>query len=168
MSSLATLLASLAAMAVTMEDCPEQSSPKCEEPPRSVTSAGSDPAYPAEFYTPFQPQTALEMLERTPGFSISDGSGVRGFGGAAGNVLIDGQRPTVKAGGISEVLRRIPSAQVARIVLLRGSDAAEAQGQTLVANVILKTDARGAGTATLTLARAADGGLSPTAKASYA
>ncbi|AJP71387.1 TonB-dependent receptor domain-containing protein [Sphingomonas hengshuiensis] len=168
MSSLATLLASLAAMAGTMEDCPEQSSPKCEEPPRSVTSAGSDPAYPAEFYTPFQPQTALEMLERTPGFPISDGSGVRGFGGAAGNVLIDGQRPTVKAGGISEVLRRIPSARVARIVLLRGSDAAEAQGQTLVANVILKTDARGAGTATLTLARAADGGLSPTAKASYA
>lgn len=168
MNSLAMLAASLAAMAGTVEHRPERSHARNEELSPSAAPPGSDPAYAADFYTPFQPQTALEMLERTPGFSISDGSGVRGFGGAAGNILIDGQRPTVKAGGISEVLRRIPSAQVERIVLLRGSDAAEAQGQTLVANVILKTDVRGAGTATLTLARAADGGLSPTAKASYA
>lgn len=162
------LLAGLAAMAGVGEDRPEPAAASGEGAPQPVGPTRSDPGYPAKFFTPFQPQTALEMLERTPGFAITDGNGVRGFGGAAGNVLIDGQRPTVKAGGISEVLRRIPSAQVERIVLLRGSDTAEAQGQTLVANVILKTDARGAGTAALTLARAADGGLSPTAKASYA
>ncbi|MCW2389641.1 hypothetical protein M2333_002687 [Sphingobium sp. B11D3B] len=165
MTMMTALFASLAAMAGVGEDRPQQGAASAEG---STPLSSADPTYPAEFYADFQPQTALEMLERTPGFSISDGGGVRGFGGAAGNVLIDGQRSTVKAGGISEVLRRIPSTQVERIVLLRGSDAAEAQGQTLVANVILKADARGAGTATVTLARTADGGLSPTAKASYA
>ena len=108
------------------------------------------------------------MLERTPGFLLSEGSAVRGFGGAAGNVLIDGQRPTVKAGGITEVLRRIGARQVDRIVLLRGSEAAEAQGQTLVANVIRKADAAGSGNAVLELARTEDGRISPTARISHA
>nr|WP_314467232.1 TonB-dependent receptor [uncultured Novosphingobium sp.] len=129
---------------------------------------GPDPVYPAAFYAAFQPQTALDMLERTPGFLLSEGSAVRGFGGAAGNVLIDGQRPTVKAGGITEVLRRIGARQVDRIVLLRGSEAAEAQGQPLVANVIRKTDAAGSGNAVLELARTEDGRISPTARISHA
>ncbi|WP_240530003.1 TonB-dependent receptor [Novosphingobium sp. PC22D] len=127
-----------------------------------------EPVYPADFYAPFQPQTALDMLERTPGFTLSEGDFVRGFGGAAGNVLIDGQRPTVKTGGIGEVLRRIPASRVERIVLLRGSDTAEAQGQVLVANVVLRAAAAGSGNATLTLAHTFDGHISPQAAISYA
>ncbi len=174
MSGVAALIASLAAMAGAgaetgvMETGLEQPDVATERPHPPVTPIGPDPVYPAAFYTPFQPQTALEMLERTPGFSISGGSSVRGFGGAAGNVLVDGQRPTVKSGGISEVLRRIPAARVERIILLRGSDAAEAQGQTLVANVILKADAHGAGNATISLTRTSDGGISPNGQISYA
>lgn len=112
--------------------------------------ASDDPVYPGSFYTAFQPQTAFDMLERTPGFTIDAGDYVRGFGGAAGNVLINGQRPTVKAGnGITDVLRRIPAALVERIVLLRGGgDVAQAAGQSLVANVVLKADAAGSGTLT--------------------
>lgn len=131
-------------------------------------SAVSEPVYPAAFYASFQPQTALDMLERTPGFTLSEGDSVRGFGGAAGNVLIDGQRPTVKSGGITEVLRRIPASRVEHILLLRGSNAAEAQGQVLVANVVLRADAAGSGNATLTLAHTADGHISPQAAISYA
>lgn len=134
----------------------------------AVTPSGPDPVYPADFYKPFQPQTALDMLERTPGFILSEGSSVRGFGGAAGNVLIDGQRPTVKGGGITEVLRRIGASRVERVVLLRGSDAAEAQGQTLVANLILRADAGGSGNASLALAHTSDGHISPDARISYA
>ncbi|MEJ5976843.1 TonB-dependent receptor [Novosphingobium sp. PS1R-30] len=113
-----------------------------------ATGAADNPVYPGSFYAPFQPQTAFDMLERTPGFTVDAGDYVRGFGGAAGNVLINGQRPTVKAGnGITDVLRRIPAGQVERIVLLRGGgDVAQAAGQALVANVVLKADAAGSGT----------------------
>src|SRR5690606_27732877 len=132
----------------------------------AIVPAGPDPVYPAAFYQPFQPQTALDMLERTPGFILSEGASVRGFGNAAGNVLIDGQRPTVKGGGITEVLRRITASRVERVVLLRGADAAEAQGQTLVANVVLRADAGGSGNASLTLTHTADGPVSPAARIS--
>ena len=134
----------------------------------AIIPAGPDPVYPSEFYAPFQPQSALDMLERTPGFILSEGSMVRGFGNAAGNVLIDGQRTTVKGGGITEVLRRIAASRVERVVLLRGSAAAEAQGQALVANVILRANAGGSGNASLTLTRTGDEVVSPAARISYA
>lgn len=134
----------------------------------AVMHSGSDPVYPADFYKAFQPQTALDMLERTPGFVLSEGSAVRGFGGAAGNVLIDGQRPTVKGGGVTEVLRRIAAARVDRVVLLRGADTAEAQGQTLVANLVLRADGGGTGNASLKLNHTADGRITPSARISYA
>lgn len=161
MTSLATLLAGLALAAPVDEPSPHATHP-------AQVPAGADPIYPNDFYAPFQPQTALDMLERTPGFVLTEGSGARGFGGAAGNVLIEGQRPTVKAGGLAEVLRRIAASRVERIVLLRGSDAAEAQGQTLVANVVLRTDAAGSGNASLTLARTSDGRIAPSARISHA
>lgn len=159
----------LTSLAVTAGSAEAQVALPGPEGQRSVpvVPTGPDPVYPAAFYDAFQPQTALDMLERTPGFLLSEGSAVRGFGGAAGNVLIDGQRPTVKAGGITEVLRRIGARQVDRIVLLRGSEAAEAQGQTLVANVIRKADATGSGNAMLELARTEDGRISPTARISH-
>lgn len=133
-----------------------------------VSYQGADPVYPADFFAPFQPQTALDMLDHTPGFVLSEGDFVRGFGAAAGNVLIDGQRPTVKAGGIAEVLQRIPALRVERILLLRGGEAAEAQGQMLVANVILKSDAGGSGTVALDLMRTFDGNIGASGRISHA
>ena len=166
MTSLALVLATLAMMPTADDEKPPETVAQPNHP--AVAPAGPDPVYPAAFYAPFQPQTALDMLERTPGFILSEGSALRGFGGAAGNVLIDGQRPTVKAGGVSEVLRRIATARVERIVLLRGADAAEAQGQTLVANVVLRADAGGSGNASITLARTADGRIAPAGRISHA
>lgn len=169
MKTMRLMLASLAVTAgslkVEAQEPPQHAEDNRQSP---FVPTGPDPVYPSAFYEAFQPQTALDMLERTPGFLLSEGSSVRGFGGAAGNVLIDGQRPTVKAGGITEVLRRIGARQVDRIVLLRGSEAAEAQGQTLVANVIRKADADGSGNAVLELARTEDGRISPTARISHA
>lgn len=167
MNSLSLILAGVAATTAPLDDtrAPEHHG---QEAPPAVLPAGPDPIYPADFYKPFQPQTALDMLERTPGFLLSQGTSVRGFGGAAGNVLIDGQRPTVKGGGVTEVLRRIAASRVERIVLLRGTDAAEAQGQTLVANVVLRADAGGSGNASLTLTHTADGYISPSARISHA
>ncbi|KMS56628.1 hypothetical protein V474_14180 [Novosphingobium barchaimii LL02] len=165
MNAFSLMLAGLAAATSPLDE--ERPAQRQEAPP-AIVPAGPDPVYPADFYKPFQPQTALDMLERTPGFLLSEGTSVRGFGGGAGNVLIDGQRPTVKGGGITEVLRRIAASRVERVVLLRGSDAAEAQGQTLVANVVLRADAGGSGNASLTLTHTADGFLSPAGRISHA
>ncbi|MGF7153553.1 TonB-dependent receptor plug domain-containing protein [Novosphingobium gossypii] len=167
MNAFPLLLAGVAAATSPVEETDNAGRLGQEKPP-AVVPAGPDPVYPAEFYKPFQPQTALDMLERTPGFILAEGTSVRGFGNAAGNVLIDGQRPTVKGGGITEVLRRIAASRVERVVLLRGTDAAEAQGQTLVANVVLRTDAAGSGNASLTLAHTADGRIAPSARISHA
>lgn len=167
MNAFSVMLAGVAATATPPDDTRPLERLGQEAPP-AIVPVGPDPVYPADFYKPFQPQTALDMLERTPGFLLSEGTSVRGFGGAAGNVLIDGQRPTVKGGGITEVLRRIAASRVERVVLLRATDAAEAQGQTLVANLILRADARGSGNASLTMSHTADGRISPSARISHA
>jgi hypothetical protein len=72
------------------------------------------PRYPANSegiisYTPAdfaaaRPNTALDMINRMPGFSFDGGDNVRGFAGAAGNVLIDGARPTSKTDGLGDTL----------------------------------------------------------------
>ncbi len=95
--------------------------------------------YPGAYFAPFQPQTARDMIDRLPGFRFDVGDDLRGFGGGAGNVLIDGARPSSKTGGIEEALNRIPASAVERIELIRGAvGASEAAGQALVANVIRK------------------------------
>ena len=93
---------------------------------------------PADFAAA-RPNTALDMINRLPGFSFDGGDSVRGFAGAAGNVLIDGARPTIKTDGLGDTLQRIPIDQVERIDVIRGSvPGIDMQGQTVVANVIRK------------------------------
>lgn len=102
--------------------------------------------YPAADFASFNPQSALDIVLRTPGFVLADGEELRGFGAAGGNVLIDGARPSSKSGGIADALRRIPADQVARIELIRNANTSEAQGQTLVLNVVrLRGGASGTG-----------------------
>jgi outer membrane receptor protein involved in Fe transport len=100
--------------------------------------AGPVTAYPPGFFAAAQPYSAFDMLARLPGFSFDPGdSEVRGFGGASGNVLIDGKRPTSKQESLEAVLRRIPARSVARIELVRpGAPGVDMQGRALVANVV--------------------------------
>src|SRR4051794_31047746 len=59
---------------------------------------GGRTLYEIAFFKPFSPSNALEVVQRVPGFSLDAGNtDVRGFGGAAGNVVINGQRPSSKA-----------------------------------------------------------------------
>ena len=77
------------------------------------------------------------MVNALPGFALDAGDGVRGFGGAAGNVLIDGERPATKNDTLDEVLQRIPASSVARIDVIRGgAPGIDMQGKTVIANVI--------------------------------
>jgi len=100
-------------------------------------SVNGNLTYPASFFEQYLPQNALEMIDRLPGFNFDSGSSARGFGGNAGNVLVDGVRPTSKSGGLKSSLLRIPATQVDRIEILRGGiSSGEASGQAIVANVI--------------------------------
>lgn len=96
--------------------------------------------YAAAFFTEYRPATALDMVQRVPGFSVDGGSDVRGLAGAAGNVLIDGERPPGKA-SLYDALQRIPASQVERIDLVRGgADGIDMQGKAMVANIIRSQD----------------------------
>lgn len=98
--------------------------------------------YPASFFAEQQPATAYDMITRLPGFVFDDGKSARGFAGTAGNVLIDGQRPTAKTNDLQSILQRIPASDVDRVELIRGgAQGIDMQGQTVVANVVRKTDA---------------------------
>lgn len=93
-----------------------------------------------DFFASQQPNTALDMVNRIPGFSVNDGSGSRGFEGAVGNVLINNARPASKNDTGSNVLGRTLASQVERIELIRGGAAGiDMQGYAVIANVILKS-----------------------------
>jgi len=133
--------------------------------PAAESTTQSNSNYPAEFFSQYQPQNAFEMIERLPGFSFDRGDNGRGFGGNAGNVLIDGARPTSKSGGLSGALSRIPADQVERIEILRGGvSAGDAAGQSVVANVIKRKNIT-SGTYALKARRAPYGNLEPNVEA---
>jgi hypothetical protein len=110
--------------------------------PATPPVAGAQAAvvsYPPEFFADARPNTALDMIGRLPGFALDTGSGVRGYEAAAGNVLIDGQRPAVKTEGIDSILQRMLATHVARIDVIRGgAPGIDMQGKTVIANVITK------------------------------
>ena len=105
---------------------------------RPASNQGVISFTPADFAAA-RPNTALDMVNRLPGFTLDPGDQVRGFAGAAGNVLIDGQRPTSKSEQLTDTLARIPINQVERIDIIRGgASGIDMQGRTVIANVIRK------------------------------
>lgn len=113
-----------------------------EEPPPAEVAASGAIVYPPSFFAQYRPLTAMDMIQRLPGFNFSKGDDVRGFGGAAGNVLIDGERPSAKSVALDQLLGRIPVSSVERIELIRGgAPGIDMQGQSVVANVVRKTTA---------------------------
>ncbi len=98
-------------------------------------------SYPAEFFSHFQPDSALDMLNQLPGFRMVFGGEMRGYGSSPGNVLIDGRRPSSKRVTVPSILDRIPASQVERIELIRGPVRdIELLGEPQVANVVMRTD----------------------------
>ncbi len=132
----------------------------------SETDASGTAIYSAEFFAQFAPQNAFDMVQRLPGFSFDGGSDARGFGGTAGNVLIDGARPGSK-NSLENVLQRIPLAQVERIEVIRGGvGASDAAGQTVVANVV-RVPGASTGTSIIRFVRKDDGSIRPQTETSY-
>ncbi|WP_165190804.1 TonB-dependent receptor plug domain-containing protein [Caulobacter soli] len=95
-----------------------------------------------DFFAAQRPNTALDMVDRVPGFTADDGAGTRGFEGSVGNILINNNRPASKNDAGTDVLERTPASQVDRIELIRGgAPGIDMQGFSVVVNVILKTAA---------------------------
>lgn len=96
--------------------------------------------YGPEFFSGTALATALEVVQRLPGFALDVGNGdARGLAGNTGNVLIDGKPPASKTDGLGEILRRITIASIARIELIRGgAPGIDMQGRAVIANIVLK------------------------------
>jgi len=111
--------------------------------PTVAANASRVTTYGTAFFAQFAPRTALDIARRVPGFTLDLGNtDTRGFAGAAGNVVINGARPSSKAESLEANLTRIPASRVIRVEVgpgdLYGSEYA---GKSQVLNVLLSTDA---------------------------
>jgi hypothetical protein len=122
-----------------------------------TAAAGAQPApaargrttvYEAAYFAQFAPRTAYDIVQHVPGFQLDlganqNGADVRGFAGTAGNVVLNGARPSTKSEALDTLLQRIPAQRVVRVELgsgdLYGSDYA---GKSQVLNIVL-SDAGG-------------------------
>ena len=137
---------SLTALALTV------AAPSLARQPGGTASASSrTTVYDAAFFAQYAPRTAFDIVGHVPGFQLDLGStqsatgsvDVRGFAGTAGNVVINGARPSTKSETLDVTLQRIPAQRVVRVEVgpgdLYGSDYA---GKSQVLNVVL-SDAAG-------------------------
>lgn len=133
--------------------------------PAATTSTATDGRliYEAAYFTQYAPSTALDIVQRTPGFSLDSGdSDVRGFGGAAGNLVIDGARPSAKSDSLQTILSRIPASRVLRIEVGSGDlFSAEYSGRPRVANLVLRDDGGLSGTIEARVTRDYTASLTP-------
>ncbi len=105
--------------------------------PTAAANSSDRVVYEAAFFAQYNPQTANDMVRQVPGFSLNGGDDRRGFSGAVGNLLIDGERPITKSQSLEGILGRIPANQVVRIEVLRGAAVAgDASGQSVLLNVV--------------------------------
>ena len=153
------------------------STPALAQSPAEVgpnESAGPAPSrsntYDAAFFAPYAPQTALDIVRRIPGFTLDLGNtDLRGFSGAAGNVVIDGQRPSSKSETLEATLAKIPASRVDRVDVGPGDlYGAQYSGKSQVANLILGRGGGGGltGNATISANRHWHGNINPNASGS--
>jgi hypothetical protein len=133
--------AGLTAAIVPAPACAQQLDPSATPAAKS----GRTTAYQVDYFKQFAPRTALDIAQRVPGFQLDlgnsqsgNGVDVRGFAGTAGNVVINGARPSSKAEALDTTLARIPAQRVLRVEVgpgdLFGSDYA---GKSQVLNIVL-------------------------------
>lgn len=136
-------------------------------------------AYDAAFFAKYAPRTALEIVQRVPGFTLDLGANnnnkgngpadIRGFAGVAGNVVINGERPSTKSEPLDTYLSRIPASSVKGVEVGPGDIfGADYVSKSQVANLILAKGGAShvSGNATVTAERHYTGKITPTASGS--
>jgi len=124
--------------------------------------------YPSSFFAPFSPANALEIVERVPGFVLEEvDEEIRGFAQAAGNVVINGQRPSSKSETIDIILARVPANRVLRVEVGSGERfGSEFSTKAQVLNLVMSDSGGIAGTAEVGARRDFTGRLFPEGNAS--
>jgi outer membrane receptor for ferrienterochelin and colicins len=105
----------------------------------AVPASEEKRTYVAADFARFAPRTALDMLNRVPGFSIRQESLQRGLGEATGNVVINGQRISGKSNDVVTELSKIPAGNVERIEIVEGETLGIPGLTGQVANVIARS-----------------------------
>lgn len=127
----------------------------------ATISLSDETIFHPDFFEQYQPQSALDMIYRIPGFSFNEEDNARGFGGNAGNVLVDFKRPMSKSEKLSTLLSKIPATQVERIEVYQGARIPlEVSGQIKVVNVIRKNN-QSSGSLLMELRHAPDDSILP-------
>src|SRR5437868_92929 len=84
--------------------------------PAPTSSPSRTTLYPARFFAQYGPRNALDIARQVPGFQLDCGDqSIRGFSGAAGNVVINGQRPSSKSENLNDILQKLPASRVVRV-----------------------------------------------------
>jgi len=119
---------------------PAPAAPESGEAPPPEASAAPEGrrTYTPEDFARYAPRTALDMLQRVPGFTIQSAQVQRGLGQASGNVLLNGQRVSNQSDDIVTQLGRIPAGNVVRIEIADAAtlDIPGLSGQ--IANIIVR------------------------------
>jgi len=125
--------------------------------------------YDIAFFADQAPVTALDMVQRVPGFSISEGdTNRRGLGDSFGNVLVDGTRPANKSLSLFTVLQRIPTENVERIELVQEAlPDYEMRGHSRLVNVIMKEGTGNSGSWDGAIFMSSSGRMGSSANISY-
>ena len=133
----------LTAMAVSMLALTGVAQAQTPAPQGAEAQKTAVQTFEPAFFARFSPVTAFDMVRQLPGFTIDEGQALRGFGATAGNVLVDGQRPSSKT-SISDELGRIAARDVLRIELIGAAAAGDidVRGYTELANVVLKPSSK--------------------------
>lgn len=134
-----------------------------DAPPPGSTQATRTTAYEAAFFAQYSPRTALDIARLVPGFALDLGDlDTRGFAGAAGNVVINGSRPSSKAETLTDTLRNIPASRVVRVEVGPGDlYGSEYSTKSQVLNVILSAVGGVDGNVTASIRRLYTGRIVP-------
>ena len=134
-----------------------------DAPPAGAAQASRTTQYDAAFFAQYAPRSALDIARRVPGFALDLGNqDTRGFAGAAGNVVINGARPSSKAETLETTLARIPAQRVARVEVGPGDlYGAEYSTKSQVLNVIMSAAGGIDGNVTSSLRRLYTGRVIP-------
>jgi hypothetical protein len=139
-----------------------------DQPAPGGTQATRTTSYDADFFAQYAPRTALDIARRVPGFNLDLGNvDIRGFAAAAGNVVINGARPSSKAETLETTLARIPARRVSKVEIGPGDlYGADYSTKSQVLNIILSAEGGIDGNVTGSVRRLYTGRLVPDGSAS--
>lgn len=124
--------------------------------------------YQADYFVQFAPSSALDIVRRVPGFVLEESDEeVRGFSGAAGNLVLNGARPASKSERPSAILARIPARRVLRVEVAPGEAfGSDFAGKSQVINLVMSREGGVDGNAKVALRRLHTGKVMPDVEAS--